>query len=162
MARIHGKRGQVKIDPTGGATPVLVASLNEWSLDMSKDRVDVTSFGDTNKQTVLGLPAYSGTFGGFWDEETTPAEVMAVILGDIAAMLQLIPDSASPTFLFSGLANLDGSIKASATGAVTIAGKFDAAGPWSMEPAIPPAGGGFARGGDGRARGDDGRVPLRS
>lgn len=134
MARIHGSRGQVKMDPTGGSTVVTVASLNEWSLDMGKDRVDVTCFGDTNKQKVTGLPDYSGTFGGFWDATTTPGAVFDVILGSVAPFIHLIPDTLAPTFLFKGLANLDGNIKVSATGAVTIGGKFDAAGNWVMEP----------------------------
>jgi hypothetical protein len=134
MARIHGKKGSVMIDPTGGATTVAVASLNEWSLDMSKDRVDVTCFGDTNKQKVVGLPDYSGTFGGFWDSTTSRTAVVAVILGDVTPMLKLLPSTLEPTYFFSGLANLDGSIKVSATGAVSISGKFDAAGPWTAAP----------------------------
>jgi hypothetical protein len=134
MARIHGSRGQVKMDPAGGSSVVTVASLNEWSLDMSKDRADVTCFGDTNKQRVMGLPDYTGTFGGCWDAATTPTAVFDVVLGTVTPFLNLIPDTLAPTFLFKGLANLDGSIKVSATGAVTIAGKFDAAGPWVMEP----------------------------
>ena len=135
MARIHGKRGQVKIDPTGGNTPVMVSSVDAFSIDLSKDRVDVTCFGDTNKVTVLGLPAYSGDLSGCWDSATTPTEIFAVIFGDVAAMLHLIPDSLEPTFLFKGLANLDGSLDVSAKGAVKWSGKFDAAGPWAMEPA---------------------------
>lgn len=134
MARIHGNRGQVKMDPAGGSTLVTVASLNEWNLDLAKDRVDVTCFGDTNKVKVTGLPDYSGTFGGFWDASTTPAAIFDVIFGTVAPMLALIPDTLAPTFLFKGLANLDGNIKVSATGAVSIGGKFDAAGAWVMEP----------------------------
>jgi hypothetical protein len=133
MARIHGNRGQVKIDPTGGATVVEIASLNEWTLDLTRDKVDVTCFGDTNKQSVMGLADYSGTFAGFWDSATTPS-LFDVMFGTVAAMLELIPDRADPTFLFTGLANLDGSLSVSATGAVTIEGKFSAAGPWTMEP----------------------------
>lgn len=133
MARIHGNRGMVKMDPTGGATPLEVADLNEWGLDMTRDRVDVTAFGDTNKQSVNGLPAYSGTFAGFWNSATSPV-LFDAILADVAVMLHLVMDRAAPTYLFKGLANLDGNIKVSANGAVTIDGKFDAAGPWVMEP----------------------------
>jgi hypothetical protein len=94
----------------------------------------VTCFGDTNKQKVTGLPDYSGTFGGFWDSTTTPTAVFDVILGSVTPFLHLIPDTAAPTHLFKGLANLDGSISVSATGAVSISGTFDAAGPWLLEP----------------------------
>jgi hypothetical protein len=135
MARIHGKKGDVKIDPTGGATPLTLASTDSWDLDLSKDRVDVTCFQDTNKQTVTGLPAYSGSMTGAWDSTTTPNQLFDVIFGDVAAMLHLIPNTLEPTFLFKGLANLDGALSVSAKGAVTWSAKFDAAGPWVMEPA---------------------------
>lgn len=134
MARIHGHRGRVRMDPTGGSAVVTVASLNEWALDIARDRVDVTAFGDTNKIKVNGLPDYTGTLGGWWDATTTPTAFFDVVLGTVAPMLVLIPDWDAPTFLFKGLANLDGSIKISATGAVGVSGKFDAAGPWVMEP----------------------------
>lgn len=135
MARIHGKNGQVKMDPTGGSTTVVVADLNAWTLDLAKDRVEVTAFGDTSKRRVAGLPDYSGTLGGWWNHLTSPA-LFQVILGDVAPMLELIPNSLEPTFLFTGLANVDGSINVSATGAVSISGKWDAADNWTMEP--PP------------------------
>jgi hypothetical protein len=139
MARIHGKKGDVLIDPTGGATPTSLASTDSWDLDLAKDRVDVTCFQDTNKQSVLGLPSYSGTMTGCWDSATTPEQLFAVIFGDVAAMLHLVPNTLEPTFLFKGLANIDGSISVSAKGAVTWSSKFDAAGNWVMEPALPLA-----------------------
>lgn len=138
MSRIHGKKGDVLIDPTGGTTPATLASTDAWSLDLAKDRVDVTCFQDTNKITVLGLPSYSGSMSGAWDSATTPEQLFAVIFGDVAAMLHLVPNTLEPTFLFKGLANLDGTIDCSAKGAVTWTAKFDAAGPWVMEPAITP------------------------
>lgn len=134
MARIHGNRGQIKMDPTGGASPVTIASVDSWDLDLGKDRVDVTCFGDTNKQTVVGLPSYSGTMSGCYDSTTTPTAVFDVILGVVAPMIHLIMDTVAPTYLFKGLGNLDGSISVSATGAVKWKAKFDAAGPWVQEP----------------------------
>jgi len=137
MARIHGKKGDVLIDPTGGATVTSLASTDTWDLDLSKDRVDVTCFQDVNKQMVTGLPSYSGSLAGCWDSATTPDQLFAVIFGDEPAMLHLVPDTREPTFLFKGLANLDGALSVSAKGAVTWSAKFDAAGPWAMEPVIP-------------------------
>jgi len=133
--RIHGKNGQIKMDPTGagGAGLIMVADMSEWTLDMAKDRVEVTAFGDTNKQRVAGLPDYSGTVAGWWNSASSPTFFDAV-LGDVAVMLDLIPDSTEPTYLFEGKANLDGSVNCSATGAVSISGKWDAAGNWSMKP----------------------------
>lgn len=136
MARIHGKNGQVKIDPTGGATGVAVASVDSWDLDMSKDLVDVTCFLDTNKQNVMGLPNFTGGLSGCWDSATTPTEIFAVIFGTVPVMLELIPSILEPTFFFSGLAYLDGAIKVSAKGAVTWSGKFAAASNWQQAPAM--------------------------
>lgn len=140
--RIHGKHGQIKMDPTGagGVGLVVVADMSEWTLDMAKDRVEVTAFGDANKQRVAGLPDYSGTVAGWWNSATSPA-FFRVVLGEVPALLNLIPDELEPTYLFAGLGNLDGSVNVSATGAVSIAGKWDAAGNWDME---PPAAGAMA------------------
>lgn len=134
MARIHGSKGQVKIDPTGGATAVAVASVDNWDLDLSKDLVDVTCFGDTNKQSVMGLANYAGTLSGCWDSTTTPTQIFDVVFGTTAAMFNLIPDATEATVMFSGLGYLDGAIKVSAKGAVTWSGKFAAAGPWTLAP----------------------------
>jgi len=133
--RIHGKTGSIKMDPTGvgGAGLVVVADMSEWTLDMSKDRVEVTAFNDSNKVRVAGLPDYSGTVTGWWNAATSPVFFEAV-LGTVAVMLNLIPNSLDPTYFFEGKANLDGSINCSATGAVSVAGKWDAAGSWDMKP----------------------------
>lgn len=132
MARKHGKNGRIMMDPTGGTSVVTVADLNAWTLDMGKDRTEVTAFEDTNKIRVTGLPDFSGTFGGWWNPATSPT-LFAAILGDIPVFLHLIPDKNDPN-LFRGLANLDGSISVGATGAVAISGRWDAAGNWSMLP----------------------------
>ena len=121
MARIHGKKGDVLLDPTGGDVPVRLASCDSWKLDLAKDRVDVTCFQDPNKVSVLGLADYSGDLSGAWDSETTPEQLFAVIFGDVPAMLHLLPSTLEPTFLFKGLANLDGSLSVSAKGAVNSA-----------------------------------------
>jgi len=133
--RIHGKNGQVKMDttPASPVTPIVVADLNAWTLDLSQDRVDVTCFGDTNKRRVTGLPDYSGTLAGCWNSATSPI-LFTVILGVIAVWLRLIPDSTEPTYFFEGLANVDGSLNVDASGAVTISSKWDAAGNWVMRP----------------------------
>jgi hypothetical protein len=111
----------------------VIADLNAWTLDMSTDRVEVTAFGDTNKRRVSGLPDFSGTVGGWWNSATSP-RFFAVVLGGLPAFLRLVPNILEPTYFFQGLANIDGSIEVSATGAVSISGNWDAADNWSMEP----------------------------
>ena len=133
MARIHGSRGGVSMDPAGGTTYVAVADLNSWNLSLSKDKVDVTAFLDTNKQKVLGLPDFSGTIGGFWNSATSPA-LFDSILGNVDVGLKLIMDTADSTHFFSGLAFLDGNISVDSNGAVTIGTSFEAAGNWALAP----------------------------
>lgn len=133
MARINGSRGQVKMDPTGGTAVATVGDLSKWTLDMKKDRQVVTAFGDTNVQRVMGLPDFSGAISGFWNKLTSPT-LFDAILGSIPVFLHLIPDTNDPTYLFKGLANLDGSIDVDVNGAVSFAGSWDAAGNWVMEP----------------------------
>lgn len=130
--RMSGDRGQIKMDQTGGTTVVQVASLNKWSLSMSKGMYNVTAFGDTNQVYVPGLPDISGSLSGFWD--ATDRSIFNVALGTVAPFLQLIPSTLAPTFMWKGLAWLDASIDVGSGGAVTIKGSFRAAGPWVMAP----------------------------
>lgn len=133
MARRDGSKGQVKMDPAGGATTAEVGALNSWSLDLERDKHDVTCFGDANKQYVLGFMDIQGEIGGVWDEAVTP-EFMRAAMGDVPVMLELIPSTLAPTFLFKGLAYLSASIECPADDVVTITGSFVGAGDWTMEP----------------------------
>ena len=124
------------MDPTGGATPTAVATLNTWSLDLKRDRADATCFGDTVKQSVQGLPGIEGKLEGIWDETTSPV-LFKASLGEIAVLLKLVPSDLAPTFFFTGLAYLDTSIEVAHDGAIKTAGTFAGAGPWTMDPAVP-------------------------
>lgn len=130
--RYHGSKGQVKMDPTGvgGVTAVIVGSLNNWTLDMSRDKADVTAFQDTNKRSVVGLPAYKGSLGGFFDDEDV--SIFEVALGDTPAFLELYPSTLAPTFHFDGLAYVDANISVTANGSVNVTGTFEAAGNWTF------------------------------
>ena len=122
------------MDPTGGATAAAVACLNSWTLDLERDKEDVTCFGDTTKQYVLGLPDIQGEIAGVWDEAFSP-EFLRVALGEVAVLLELVPSTTSPTHFFTGLAYLSAGIECPADGAVTINGSFVGAGDWTLEPA---------------------------
>lgn len=133
MARQHGSHGDLMLDKTGaGTTYTRVASINGWTLDLARDKVDVTAFQDTNKQYVMGLADVKGTYKGWWDPLTTPTDLTDVILGTVAPFIKLIPSTLSATVYFSGLGYLDGSVSVDAAGACSIAGTFVAAGPWTL------------------------------
>jgi hypothetical protein len=122
------------IDPAGGTTYVAVAAINAWSLDQTRDTVDVTAMGDTNKQYVVGLADTKGTFGAWWDDASTPTAIFDVAGGDTPVGLKLLPSSLAATIFFSGLAYLDASINVPATGAIDVSGNWVAAGPWTLAP----------------------------
>lgn len=135
--RLHGKNGQVEIVDVSPA--VVIASLNKWNLNMGRDYVEVTSFGDTNKEYVPGLPDISGSLGGFLDlSDGSPAEDGSEALfdaaeGDTPVTLKLTPSTNFATRYWKGLAYLDVSIDVAVNGAVTLAGNFKAAGPWTRD-----------------------------
>lgn len=136
MARMHGSKGSVEMDSAGVGSPMaVIASLNQWTLSMARDRAEVTAFGDTNKQYVQGLPDIKGTFAGFYDPGAgSPDEGNAVLFdaaeGTVAVTLKLIPSTLDPTKYWTGLAYLDTAIDVSANGAVSLSGSFVAAGDW--------------------------------
>lgn len=70
MSRIHGRRGRVYMALASGGTAEPIAFLSSWSINFATEKADVTSFGDSNKVYVAGLPDASGDFSGFYDDAT--------------------------------------------------------------------------------------------
>lgn len=134
--RIHGSRGEVKMDPTGGTSLVTVVSLNKWELDMATDKVKVTAFGDTNQVYVQGLPDIKGTYAG-WYDKVDGLGIFGVVFGTAKPALELIPDSLDPDLKFAGKGLLDSHITVDSNGAVAVSGAFVAAGPWTFPIATP-------------------------
>jgi len=133
--RLHGKTGQIRMDPAGGSSLVTLTDLDTWTLDMATDRAVVTAFGDTNVRRVAGLPDFSGTISGWWNAVASSSPFyFAAVLAGTPVTLRLIPNSADATVYFQGLANIDGSVNVSATGAIKMAGKWDAGGNWTIAP----------------------------
>jgi hypothetical protein len=129
--RLHGARGEVKMDPAGGTSFVTVASLNKWDLDMSSDKVKVTCFKDTNQIYVQGLPDIKGSYGGFYDP-VDGLTIFDVITGTVAPTLQLFPSDLQPLLFFQGRAWMDGKISVDSNGAIGISGSFMAADAWTI------------------------------
>ena len=133
MARMHGSKGQVKLGV--GSPAEVVLSINKWSLQMGRDRVEVTGFGDENKQYVQGLPDIKGTIGGWYDPgEGSPVAGNALLFmvaeGATAVDLELIPNADFPGQYWRGPALLDAAIEVTATGAIGVSSTFAAAGAW--------------------------------
>lgn len=125
MARIHGRSGRLYVGIASGGTAEPVSYLNKWSMDFSTDDVDVTTFGDTNKTYVSGLPDFSGSFGGFYD--TATAQLYTAATDGVARKFYLYPDNSSAAQYWYGTATFDFSITAGVAEAVAVAGNFKAA-----------------------------------
>lgn len=130
--RKHGKKGQILMDPTGGAAPVALVSLDKWDLDMATDTVAVTSFEDTNKTYVQGLPDLKGTFGGNYDSSPEGLVIFDIIAGDVAPLIRLLPDRTEATTKFEGHGFVSGKISVDANGKVAVSGGYVAADSWIL------------------------------
>jgi len=130
MSAHAGRSGAVYIaieSSTGVATSTI--KIAAWTLNRATDTLDVTSFQDTNKTYVQGLPDLKGTLTGFWDDtETKPFAGASSTNG---VKLYLYPDiTNSPTKYAYGIAWLNASIETPVSGAVKLTGNFVAANSW--------------------------------
>jgi hypothetical protein len=113
---------------TGAGTASTVLALSSWSLDRTTDTIDVTSFGDSNKTYVQGLPDVKIQFSGFWDDtETKPFSA-----ADSATPVKfyLYPSTDNTGAYFYGVAWVSASMSTAVSGAVQITGSAVAGGSW--------------------------------
>jgi len=132
MSAHAGRSGAVYLaieSATGVATSCI--KLSAWTLNRATDTFDITSFGDSNKTYVQGLPDLKGTLTGFWDDsETKP---FAGASSSTGVKLYLYPDiTNSPTKYAYGTAWLNASIETPVGGAVKLTGNFVAAASWTV------------------------------
>jgi hypothetical protein len=126
MAREHGARGRVYLGITSAGTAEAVAFQNGWTFNAVTDKQDVTSFGDTNKAYVVGLPDASGTFSGFFDDATQQAYTAAS--DGVARKFYLYPNIAqAPGTYWFGTVFPDFSTAGGVSGAVTTSSNWVAA-----------------------------------
>jgi hypothetical protein len=129
MAVYPGRAGVIYLSTTGTGTATNVIKLNAWTLNKATDKIDVTSFGDTNKAYVQGLPDIQGTFAGFWDD--TESKPFTAATSTDGCKIYLYPSASAPSKFHSGPAWLDVSMDTTVSGAVAISGSFAANGAWT-------------------------------
>jgi len=108
MAFFRGEEGSVKFKNSSGTTEAIV-STTAWSLDVTKDILDVTAHGDTSRANVGGLISGSGTIDFLYTAASSneTANLLADVLttedaGD--AQFELFLDtSGSKKISFSGI-----------------------------------------------------------
>ena len=129
MARKHGRTGRLYADfsTNGGAAATPIASLKQWSIDFTTDKVDATCFGDTNRQFLAGLPDSSGTFAGLYDDATASAYAAAIDNGvNNARRFYLYPDTNTTGSYWFGKGLFDASYTAAVDGAIELSGNWAA------------------------------------
>ncbi len=132
MAVYAGRKGVVYLSTTGSGAATSTLNLTKWTLDSSTDKIEVTSFGDTNKTYVQGLKDIKGTFAGFWNDlETKPFTAADSADG---CKLYLYPSSDATGAYWYGPAWLDVSLDTGVADAVAISGNFAANGSWGRKP----------------------------
>ena len=124
---ITGRNGQLKVDQSVGAngSAATVANLTSFDIQQTRDKTEVTSFGDLSKVYVAGLADASGSFSGFHD---TAGGLQKVADGNARAMY-LYPTSTDTTKYFFGTCTFDITVSTSVGGAVEASGSWAASTP---------------------------------
>ena len=122
MAKIAGRKGALYASITSGGTAQPIAYLTDWSLDMSIDKYDATSFQDTNKTYVAGLPDGQGSFSGFYDDAT--AQLFTAASDGVERKCYLYPDTSAAGKYWYTTAIFDSSIQVTNGDMVKISGSF--------------------------------------
>ena len=108
MAFFRGEEGSVKFKNGAGTTEAIVSTTG-WTLDTSKDTLDVTSHGATSRSFVGGLISGSGTIDFLYtaaDSNETANLVDDVLVAEDAgdAVFELFMDtSGTKKVSFSGI-----------------------------------------------------------
>ena len=110
MAFFRGEEGSVKFKNGSGTTEAIV-STTSWSLDITKDTLDVTAHGDTSRAFVGGLISGSGSIDFLYTAAS--GNETANLLADVLtaedpadAQFELFLDtSGSKKVSFSGIVN---------------------------------------------------------
>ncbi len=120
-----GRTGRLYMDTSTAGTStnaVQVALISNWSLDKSADEFDGTSFGDTTKVKIPGLPNADVSFKG-WFDPTSPG--IAGLIGDqVTSRRFYLYTTNSATSYFFGTGAVNGSLEVDVNGLETVTGKI--------------------------------------
>lgn len=130
MAKIHGRNGEIQLGQ--GSPYTVIGSLNAWSISFTRDKVDVTSFGDANKSYLAGLKDVSGSFEGFFDT-TYIRSLFDESDSATGTNIRITPSTDEPNFYYTGPCWLDLTNTSAVNDAVKISGTFSANGAWTLQ-----------------------------
>jgi hypothetical protein len=126
--KLHGKNAAIYLGAAKGSGGIKVASKTDWTLRRNRDYVDATTFGDTNRTYLAGLPNVEGTFAGMMD--VSGDLLLNAATSDATQIYLYADDGGTPILIANGPGFIDGTVNASVTDAVRYTGDFRASGPW--------------------------------
>lgn len=133
--KLHGKNGAIYLHggKVGSGFPQTnkVANKVEWTLNLNRDYVDATVFGDVNKTYLVGLKDIQGTFNGILDV-SGDLVVNATDMDSVYIYLYADDRDTYELLVAYGPGLMDASITASNTDAVRVTSNFRAAGAWTV------------------------------
>lgn len=116
----------------GGTTPTKVAEITNWSLDMSADDIDTTSFDSEGwRERIQGIKEWSGSFEGNFkpDDDQGQAALINAWLNGEKVTLEL---QVNATVKFSGDALVTPSIEMPADDKAGFSCDFQGTGPLAL------------------------------
>ena len=122
--RISGANAAIYI---GGTK---IAAKAQWTLNRARDTIEVTSFGDTNKVYVAGLPDVSGSFAGFLD---TSGDILLTNAANATPVLIALWATDTSVEVAHGSGYVDATVTAGVSDAIRITGNFRASGNWVID-----------------------------
>jgi hypothetical protein len=131
MAKKHGKNGAIYLGGAKGSGGTLVAEKTEWSVQLNRDYVDATVFGDTNKTYLAGLRNFQGNYAGFLN--TAGDDMLDASAQDEQLIYLYADESGTPILVAHGSGFIDANVSCSNTDAVRITGEFRAQGNWTID-----------------------------
>lgn len=136
MAKIHGRNGALYVDSSAAAnsTATIVAYMADFTVNGTRDRVDVTSFGDTTKTYVAGLADASGTINGFYNDASNSIYTIAdgnartfYIYADASSTANMAPIAGSGKGYWYGTGTFDVSSTSGVSDAAKVTLNWNAA-----------------------------------
>jgi hypothetical protein len=132
--KLHGKRAAIYLGGPIG-TGVKITVKTEWTLNLGRDYVDATVFGDVNKTYLVGLRDIQGQFSGLLD--LSGDFLVNASASDVTSIYLYGDDTngnstGAPILVAFGPGFLDAAITASNTDAEKCTGNFRASGAWSV------------------------------
>ncbi len=108
MAKIAGRNARLYLAIASGGTAEPVASIKSFEITGTTDRYDASTFGDTSKTYVSGLPDASGSFSGIFDTTNGGGPTVTAAQDGIARKFYFYWDTVGdPTHYYFGTAFWD-------------------------------------------------------